>query len=246
MSKADKKKTQKAKSPQLKAGKKHKSQNKAHFLDRVPASSKQSLGEEIANSITHGTGVGLSIAALVILVVLAARQSNAWKVVSFSIYGASMITLYLASTLYHAFPQPRVKSFFRILDHSSIFLLIAGTYTPVTLGILRGGLGWTMFGVIWALAIAGVNFKIFALGKLRMLSVLIYVLMGWMVLVAIGPLMKATPKAFLWWMLAGGLSYTLGVVFYAWKKLPYHHAVWHLFVLGGSICHFFGMLILLH
>ncbi len=218
--------------------------DKPHFLDRVPKSHKQSLGEEIANSITHGTGVGLSIAALVILVVLAARQSDAWKVVSFSIYGATMITLYLASTLYHAFPQPRLKSFFRILDHSSIFLLIAGTYTPVTLGILHDGLGWTMFGVIWGLAIAGINFKIFALGKLKMLSVLIYILMGWMVIIAIKPLSRATPPAFLGWMLAGGLSYTLGVTFYAMKKLPYHHAVWHLFVLGGSVCHFFGMLLL--
>jgi hemolysin III len=223
----------------------NRSKDKVHFLDRVPKSHKQSLGEEIANSITHGTGVGLSIAALVILIVLAARQSNAWKVVSFCIYGTTMITLYLASTLYHAFPQPRVKSFFRILDHSSIFLLIAGTYTPVTLGVMRGGLGWAMFGVIWALAIAGVNFKIFAMGRLRVLSVVIYVLMGWMVLIAIKPLLKATPPAFIWWMLAGGLSYTLGVTFYALKKMPYHHAVWHLFVLGGSICHFFGMLTLL-
>jgi len=245
MSKADKATSKERVKQQRQASGNKRKEDKPHFLDRVPASHKQSLGEEIANSITHGTGVGLSIAALVILVVLAARQSNAWKVVSFSIYGATMITLYLASTLYHAFPQPRVKSFFRILDHSSIFLLIAGTYTPVTLGVMRGGLGWTLFGVIWGLAIIGINFKIFALGKLKVLSVLIYILMGWMVLIAIKPLMNATPKAFLMWMLAGGLAYTLGVTFYALKKMPYHHAVWHLFVLGGSICHFFGMLILL-
>lgn len=217
---------------------------KPGFLDRVPLSSKQSLGEEIANSITHGTGVGLSIAALVILVVFAAKQSDAWKVVSFSIYGATMITLYLASTLYHAFTNPRVKRFFRILDHSSIFLLIAGTYTPVTIGQLRGWVGWTLFGVIWGLSVVGINLKIFALGKLKILSVLIYILMGWMVLIAIKPLRASAPNELLVWMLAGGLSYTLGVVFYAFKKMPYHHAVWHLFVLGGSICHFFGMLTL--
>ncbi len=212
------------------------------WLDRVPLGHKQSLGEEIANSITHGTGVGLSIAALVILVVFAARLGDAWKVVSFSIFGATMITLYLASTLYHAFPQPRVKKFFRILDHCSIFLLIAGTYTPVTLGAMRGGWGWTMFGVIWALAIAGINLKIFALDRWKILSVVIYVLMGWMVLVAVKPLLARVPPSFLMWMLIGGLSYTLGVFFFAFKKIPYHHSIWHLFVLGGSICHFFGML----
>jgi hemolysin III len=215
---------------------------KAGFLDRVPLSARQSLGEEIANSITHGTGVGLSIAALVILVVFAAKRSDAWKVVSFSIYGATMISLYLASTLYHAFPQPKVKRFFRILDHSSIFLLIAGTYTPVTIGALRGGWGWALFGVIWGLAIAGINLKIFALGKLKILSVIIYVLMGWMVLIAVDPLRRSLPSVFMMWMLVGGLSYTLGVLFYVFRKLPFHHAVWHLFVLGGSVCHFFGML----
>lgn len=218
--------------------------DKPRFLDRVPLSQKQSLGEEIANSITHGTGVGLSIAALVILVVFAARQSDVWKIVSFSIYGATMIALYLASTLYHAFPQPRVKAFFRILDHSSIFLLIAGTYTPVTIGELRGPWGWTLFGVIWLLTILGINLKIFAMGKLKALSVVIYILMGWMVLLVINPLRQQVPPQMLTWMLAGGLCYTLGVVFYVFKKLPYHHAIWHLFVLGGSICHFFGMLTL--
>ncbi len=218
---------------------------KQSFLDRIPLSPKQSLGEEIANAITHGTGVGLSIAALVILVVFAARQSDAWKVVSFSIYGATMIILYLASTLYHSFPQPRVKRFFRILDHSSIFLLIAGTYTPVTIGTMRGGWGWTLFGIIWGLTIIGVNLEIFAMRKLRYLSVIVYILMGWMIVIAIKPLLNVVPPTFLRWMLFGGLAYTLGVIFYVAKKMPYHHSVWHLFVLGGSICHFFGMLQLL-
>jgi hemolysin III len=221
-----------------------KKDNQPGFLDRIPLSAKQSLGEEIANCITHGTGVGLSIAALVILVVFAAKQSDAWKVVSFSIYGATMISLYLASTLYHAFPQPRVKRFFRILDHSSIFLLIAGTYTPVTIGTMRGGWGWALFGTIWGLAIAGINLKIFAMGKLKILSIVIYIAMGWMIVIAINPLRQHVPPTLLTWMLLGGLCYTFGVIFYAFKKMPYHHAVWHLFVLGGSICHFFGMLTL--
>ncbi|MDY0151432.1 MAG: hemolysin III family protein [Candidatus Cloacimonas sp.] len=218
---------------------------KQSFLDRVPLSAKQSTGEEIANAITHGLGVGLSIAALVILVVFAAKQSDTWKVVSFSIYGATMITLYLVSTLYHSFPQPRIKRFFRILDHSSIFFLIAGTYTPITIGTMRGGWGWTLFGIIWGLAITGIILKIFALSKLKYVSVIVYILMSWMVVIAIRPLMDAAPASFLLWMLWGGLAYTLGVGFYLAKRMPYHHGVWHLFVLGGSICHFFGMLQLL-
>lgn len=216
--------------------------DKAGFLDRIPLSPRQSLGEEIANSITHGTGVGLSIAALVILVVFAAKRSDVWKVVSFSIYGATLISMYLCSTLYHAFRNPKLKRFFRILDHSNIFLLIAGTYTPVTIGTIRGGWGWTLFGVIWGLAILGINLKIFALGKLKWLSILIYILMGWMILIAINPLRKTMDSTFLAWMLIGGACYTLGVLFYLFRKLPYHHSIWHLFVLGGSISHFFGML----
>ncbi len=214
------------------------------FWDKIPLSKQQSFGEEIANSVTHGTGAGLSIAALVILVVFAARQSDAWKIVSFSIYGATLFTLYLASTLYHAFPQPRLKQLFRIFDHSSIFLLIAGTYTPVTLIALRGGWGWTLFGVIWGLTIFGINLEIFAMRKFRFLSVVIYIVMGWMVLMAIKPLMRVAPSGMLLWMLLGGICYTVGVLFYVWKRLPYHHAIWHLFVLGGSICHFWGMLLL--
>ncbi|PKN72568.1 MAG: hemolysin III [Candidatus Cloacimonetes bacterium HGW-Cloacimonetes-3] len=215
------------------------------FLDRIPLSPKQSLGEEIANAITHGLGIGLSIAALVILVVFAAKQSDTWKVVSFCIYGATMIVLYLSSTLYHSFLQPRMKRFFRIFDHSSIFLLIAGTYTPVTIGTMRGGWGWTLFGIIWGLAILGIISKIFALGKLKAASVAIYILMSWMIIIAVKPLLHATPPSFLMWMLIGGGAYMLGVIFYIAKKLPYHHSVWHLFVLGGSICHFFAMLQLL-
>jgi len=212
------------------------------WLDRIPLSPKQSMGEEIANSITHGTGVGLSIAALVILVVFAAKRSDAWKVTGFSIYGAMLILLYLASTLYHAFPQPGIKRFFRILDHSSICLLIAGTYTPVTIGMMRGAWGWTMFGLIWGFALIGINLQIFVMGKLKWMSTLMFVLMGLMVLIALRPLHRVSPPGFLTWLVIGGASYIFGIIFYTWKRLPYHHAIWHLFVLGGSVSHFFAML----
>jgi hemolysin III len=215
---------------------------KPRFLERIPLSPKQSLGEEIANSITHGTGVGLSIAALVILVVFAARLGDAYKVVGFSIYGAMLIIMYLSSTLYHAFPQPMVKRFFRILDHSSICLLIAGTYTPVTIGVMRGGWGWTLFGLIWGLTLIVINLQIFAMHKLKWVGTLIYALMGGLIIIAVKPLMHKAPHALLTWMLIGGACYLLGIIFYAWKKLPWHHPIWHLFVLAGSICHFFGML----
>lgn len=219
--------------------------NKTRFLDRIPLSPKQSLKEEIANAITHGIGAGLAIAALVILVVFAAHINDTWKVVSFSIYGATMIILFMSSTLYHSFPQPYLKRFFRILDHSSIFLLIAGTYTPVTIGSMRGGWGWALFGVIWGLTILGIILKVFAMNRLKWLSLVIYLLMGWIILIAIKPLLCSVPHSFIIWMGAGGLAYSLGIIFYTAKKLYFHHAIWHLFVLGGAICHFFGMLSLM-
>ncbi|HDQ46364.1 MAG TPA: hemolysin III family protein [bacterium] len=201
------------------------------------------LGEEIASSITHGIGAALGIAALVILVVLAAKQGDAWRIVSFSIYGVTLILLYLASTLYHALRHPGAKRVFRILDHSSIFLLIAGTYTPFLLIPLRGGWGWSLFGVIWALATTGIVFKAIFIHRLGRLSVVVYILMGWMVLIALRPLLQNIPREGLWWLAGGGLCYTGGVVFYAMKSVKFAHAVWHLFVLGGSICHFFAILL---
>jgi hemolysin III len=219
--------------------------SKHRYLDRIPLSPKQSSKEEIANAITHGIGVGLAVAALVILVVHAARINDTWKVVSFSIYGATLITLFLSSTLYHAFFDPYVKRFFRILDHSSIFLLIGGTYTPVVIGPMRGGWGWALFGTIWGLTIIGICLKIFAMHKLKWVSLVVYLLMGWIILIAIKPLLSCVSTAFIVWMLLGGLAYSLGVIFYTARKLPYHHAIWHLFVLGGSICHFFAMLTLI-
>lgn len=215
--------------------------NKKRFLDSIPLSPKQSTREEITNAITHGIGVGFAIAALVILVVYAARISDTWKIVSYSIYGATLITLFLSSTLYHAFPQPYVKRFFRILDHSSIFLLIAGTYTPITLGTMRGGWGWTMFGLIWGLTIVGICLKIFAMRKLKWVSTVIYLLIGWIMIIAIKPLLACVSTTFLIWILIGGAAYSLGVIFYVSRKMPYNHAIWHLFVLIGSICHFIAM-----
>jgi hemolysin III len=215
---------------------------KPRFLERIPLSPKQSLGEEIANSITHGTGVALSIAALVILVVFAARLGDTWKVVGFSIYGSMLIVMYLSSTLYHCFQKPMVKRFFRIFDHSCICLLIAGTYTPITIGVMRGGWGWTLFGLIWGLTIIVINLQIFAMHKLKWVGTLIYALMGGLIIIAIKPLLIKAPHALLVWMLVGGAFYLMGIIFYAWKKLPWHHPIWHLFVLAGSACQFFGML----
>ncbi len=200
-----------------------------------------SFREELLNSITHGAGVLLSVAALVLLIVYSTSYGTASHVVSCTIFGITLILLYSASTLYHSFRQPRVKSILKIIDHSCIYLLIAGTYTPFLLVTLRGVLGWTMFGVIWFLAISGVLFKIFFVHRFKIVSTIAYVLMGWIMIFAIKPLVDSMPSGGIVWLIAGGLAYTLGVVFYAWKKLPFNHAIWHLFVLAGSICHFFAI-----
>jgi len=202
----------------------------------------QTLGEEIANSITHGIGAGLSIAALVILVVLASKHGDAWRIVSFSIYGTTLILLYLSSTFYHSFVNPRIKNVFRILDHSAIYLLIAGTYTPVTLTLMRGAWGWTLFGLAWAMAIGGIIITALLLDKLKVLLILSYVVMGLLVVIAIKPIIQMVPRGMIIWLFIGGACYILGIVFYLWKRLPYHHSIWHTFVLGGSISHFFGIL----
>jgi hemolysin III len=202
----------------------------------------QSLGEEIANSITHGIGAGLSIAALVILVVLASKRGDAWRIVSFSIYGATLILLYLSSTLYHSFVNPKIKNIFRILDHSTIYLLIAGSYTPITLTFMRGAWGWTLFGIAWGMAIGGIIVTALLLDKLKVLLVSSYVVMGLLVVIAIKPMIQMLPKGMIIWLFIGGACYILGIIFYLWNRLPYHHPIWHLFVLGGSISHFFGIL----
>lgn len=200
-------------------------------------------GEEIANSVSHGIGAALSIAGLVILVYPAYQKGNIWQIVSFSIYGSSLVLLYLSSTLYHSFQNIRVKRILKIFDHSSIYFLIAGTYTPFLLISIRGTLAWVLAGVIWGLAIAGIIFKTLFIHKFKRLSVLVYILMGWLCVTASKEMLETIPAAGLIWLAAGGLSYTFGVIFYVWKKLPYGHMVWHLFVLGGSISHFISILL---
>jgi hemolysin III len=202
----------------------------------------QSPGEEIANSVSHGVGFLLAVVAVPILVVAAAGRGDAAGIVGGSIFAATMVVLYLTSTLYHAWPRTGVKQTIRRLDHSAIFLLIAGTYTPFTLGVLRGGWGWALFGVVWGLAAGGVALKVVGGAKHPRLSVGIYLAMGWLVLIAVKPLWLQVPKWGLFWLLAGGIGYTVGVVFYVAKTIRYSHLVWHLFVLAGSTCHFFAVL----
>jgi hemolysin III len=198
--------------------------------------------EEIANAITHGIGLLLSIAGFVVLLVLAALRGTAWHVVACSVYGATLICLYTASTLYHAVISPRVKRALRIFDHSAIYLLIAGTYTPFLLVSLRGPWGWSLFGVIWGLALVGVLFKFWFVERFAILSTALYIAMGWLVVIAAKPVITHLPLTAIIWLLAGGLVYTGGVIFFAAKRIPYSHAIWHLFVLAGSICHYFAVL----
>lgn len=203
---------------------------------------RYSLGEEIANSITHAVGIVLSIGGLAVLTAFASVFGNAWHIVGVSIFGASLILLYTSSTLYHSIQLPRAKSVLRVLDHSAIFLLIAGTYTPFTLVNLRGVWGWTIFGVVWGLAALGIVFKVTMLKKWSFLSIILYAGMGWLVVVAIKPMLATVAAGGLLLLLLGGLAYTGGIIFYVWRKLPYHHAIWHLFVLTGSLLHFFAVL----
>lgn len=200
------------------------------------------VGEEIANSITHGIGTLLSIAALVLLIVFAAIKGNAWHVVSFTIFGSTLVLLYLSSTLYHSFSNPKIKNIFARFDHAAIFFLIAGTYTPILLSNLRGVLGWTLFFIIWGLAIAGAVIRSIYLTRFRKLMVAIYVMMGWMFVFAIRTMLEITPADSLMFLFIGGGLYTIGVIFYVWRSLPYGHGIWHLFVLGGSIMHFFAVI----
>jgi hemolysin III len=198
--------------------------------------------EELLNSITHGTGVLLSIAALALLIVFSSIYGDRGHVVSCTIFGITLILLYTASTLYHSFRKPKIKNVLKIIDHSCIYLLIAGTYTPFLLVTLRGVLGWTMFAVIWLLAIIGVVFKIFFVHRFKIISTIAYLLMGWLVVFAIKPLFGSMPTGGIVFLFAGGLAYSLGVIFYVWKTLPFNHAIWHMFVLAGSACHFFAVL----
>ncbi|WP_462325173.1 PAQR family membrane homeostasis protein TrhA [Desulfoplanes sp.] len=200
-------------------------------------------GEEIASSVIHGLGILFSIAGLGVLTAFATAFGNGWHIVSVSIFGGTMVVMYTASTLYHSIPLPRVKTVMRLLDHSSIFLLIAGTYTPFTLVSLHGAWGWTLFGGIWGLAVAGIIIEFSPLRKWRILQVGLYLGMGWAVVVAAKPMLASVPVGGLKLLLAGGLCYTLGVIFYAWRGLKFSHAIWHLFVLSGTVLHFFAVLL---
>jgi len=202
----------------------------------------QTPTEEIVNSITCGMGLCLSVAALVVLVVLSSIYGDARRVVSFSVYGVSLIFLFACSTLYHCFQGKKTKHVMKILDHSAIYGLIAGTYTPLTLVTLKGAWGWSLFGVVWGLALAGIVFKIFFVRKFKLLSTAIYLLMGWIAVVAIKPLSQQLPLGGIAWLATGGIIFSLGVIFYIFKKIPFHHAIWHLFVLMGCTCHFFSIL----
>ena len=197
--------------------------------------------EERLNVITHGIGFVLSIVALVLLVVQASRYGTAKHITSFAIFGASLIVLYAASTFYHYVTNPDLRIKLNILDHSAIYVLIAGTYTPFTLVVLKGWVGWTIFGVSWGLALIGIIFKVFYFGKYDRISTLAYVLMGWVIIFAIKPLIDEFPVKGLLWLLAGGLAYTFGALLYSFRKLRFNHALFHVFVLIGSFCHFMAV-----
>jgi hemolysin III len=202
----------------------------------------QSLGEEIANAVSHGIGLVAALAAAPVLVAAAVRRGSAAAVVGASVFAASMALLYLASTLYHAIPAGRAKQVLRVLDHGAIYLLIAGTYTPFTLGVLRGPWGWTLLGLVWALAIFGLLWKALARRHRPIVSTCLYVTMGWLVLIAIRPLLERVPLSGVLWLLAGGIAYTAGVGFFAAHRVRYAHFLWHLMVLAGTACHFFAVL----
>ena len=199
-----------------------------------------SAAEELAHSLTHGAGLLLGIAALVLMIVFAAQRGSAIHVVSCTVYGVTLVVLYTSSTLYHALPSGRGKRVFGILNHAAIFLLIAGTYTPFALVTLDGSWGWSLFAVIWALAIGGIVLEAVSRGRVRRVQLLLYLVMGWGIVGASRSLLRELAPAGLALLLAGGLAYTLGVVFFVWRR-PFHHAVWHIFVLAGSICHFFAV-----
>lgn len=214
-----------------------------HTALAIPSDRPQTIGEEIANAVSHGIGCLLAIASLPVLVFEASRRGGAVSVVAASVFSATMILLYLVSALYHALPSGRVKRWCNRLDHAAIYLFIAGSYTPFALGVLKGGWGWTLFGIVWAAAAVGVTIKLLDRLKHPLISTGLYVAMGWVALLAAGPLTERMAPAGLAWLVAGGLAYTLGaVVFLLDNRVRYAHFVWHLFVLAGSTCHFFAAL----
>ena len=201
--------------------------------------------EEIVNAIIHGIGALLSIAALVILIVSSVAKGTAWHVVSFTLFGATMVLLYTSSTLVHSFPAGRAKDFFEIMDHSSIYFFIAGSYTPLMFLVVKGQLGWTLFGIVWGLAIVGTVFKSFFVKRFLHTSTLMYVLMGWLLVFAWSPLIENMSTKGLVLLIISGVLYTVGAIFYVWRAFTYHHGVWHIFVLAASTLYFFAVMTLL-
>jgi hemolysin III len=199
------------------------------------------IQEEMFNSITHGAGAVVSLIGLVLLIVFSSLYGQINHIISCTVFGITLVLLYTASTLYHSFRKPAIKHFFKIMDHSCIYALIAGTYTPFMLVVIRGYLGWTIFAVVWSLTILGIIFKAFFVNRFKIFSTIAYVAMGWLIIFAIKPLFQSLPGEGIVWLVAGGLSYSLGIIFYTWKKLPFNHAIWHLFVLAGSACHFIAI-----
>ncbi len=200
-----------------------------------------SLREELVNALTHGLGAVAALAGGAVLITLAAIFGDGWQLAGAIVFGASLLLLYLASTLYHAIRHPGAKSRLKVLDHCAIYLLIAGTYTPFALVGLRGPWGWGLLATIWTLALAGCVFKLFFTGRFKLLSTLIYVAMGWLALIAIEPMLRLLPGWTLAWLFAGGIAYTVGALFYLSRRLPYAHAIWHGFVIAGSVCHFIAV-----
>lgn len=201
---------------------------------------RPTLGEEIANSVTHGIGALLSLAGLAAMMIRAFQHYSAWRVAACGVYGVSLILLYVSSTIYHALPDNRAKRVFQILDHCSIYVLIAGTYTPFTLVTLRGPWGWVLFSLVWTLCVCGIVFKSLWIGRFKAMSVAVYLLMGWCAVIAFRPLLAVLPWSAFLWVLAGGVFYTLGVVFFAASR-KYAHSVWHVFVIAGSLCHYWAV-----
>lgn len=194
--------------------------------------------EEKTNIISHAAGFVLGIVALVLMVVRASLYGNAWHIVGVSIFGASLICLYAASTIYHSAKDPKIRGRLRVVDHATIYVLIAGTYTPFTLVTLNGWVGWVIFGFSWAMALTGITLKLFYTGRFNLLSTLMYIFMGWIIVFAIKPLINNLSADGLWWLMAGGVAYTVGAILYMIKKVPFNHAIFHMFVLLGSFCHF--------
>lgn len=209
----------------------------------IKLDTSQTRAEEIGNALTHAVGALLSIVAIILLTSFAPHQNDTVKLVSGIVFGCTLLLMYVSSTVYHSMNCPKVKHLFRILDHASIYLLIAGSYTPFVLVTLKGSLGWTMFTIIWSLAFAGVLFKLFFVHKFELLSTIIYLLMGWMALIVVKPLYQLLPLAGLAYIVAGGLCYSVGVIFFIWERLKFSHVLWHLFVLAGSTCHFLAVLL---